>query len=187
MAAQLIEHGRAMLLHLVGVICAGKDGLGSDGTGWGRACRVQSAALAWRVFILDEWTSLFCWLVWTLLSSKHIITQQQCQLYLKPGTVLIILPARTPIQPNMFKVWGPTTVTQCHILCMCMSVYEWDSVYVCLTVFLHIVLGSVQRTVTMWRKKYENCGFLFSKCLFGLFLSRIMSTVLTNTCTVLPD
>lgn len=72
MAIQLGEHGGAVLLHSVGVICAGKDGLGWDGTGAGMSSPIDCTALAH--FILDGQASLLRWLVWILLPSKHIIT-----------------------------------------------------------------------------------------------------------------
>lgn len=76
MAAQLREHGRAMLLFPVGVICAGSDGVGWDGMGWdgigaGMSSPINCTGLA--RFILDGRMSLFCWLVRILLPFKHII------------------------------------------------------------------------------------------------------------------
>lgn len=47
MAAQLREHGRAVLLFPVGVICAGWDGVGWDGVGWDRGRHVESHRLHW--------------------------------------------------------------------------------------------------------------------------------------------
>lgn len=40
-------------------------------------CQFKSYQLA--RFILNGRTSLFCWLVWILSPSEHIITQQHCQ------------------------------------------------------------------------------------------------------------
>lgn len=150
------------------------DGMGHDGMESPLDCTGLARC------ILDGWTSLFCWLVWILLPSEHIITQRQCQLYLKPGMALIKSPARTPIQPIMFKVWGPTTVPH-----FCVCVWVCVSEILCMRVSRCVSAPSpcpcARDCYHVKKKKWKKTVDLFSV----FFLSKIMSTVLTNTCTVL--
>lgn len=122
-----------------------EEGVGGDffvtKVAWGR---VPSTALALAHLFWMGRMSLFCWLVWTLLPSNYIITQEQlCHSYIWPVVALI------EVSPSIC----PSTVTQCHVcmygclyVCMCLSLYVCLCVCVCTLLCL---CTSVHRTITM--------------------------------------